>query len=298
MDKIDILVVTFNQEKFILECINSILNQTYKNISIKVFDDCSTDSTSSLLKKIKDPRIELHFSKSNLGVTENHNRALSSVSTKYFILTGGDDIFYNNKVEIQYNFLKKNKSVAFCGHNLNVINSFSEKIDLMKTNFFLRSGRGYKKWLNNGMLCGALSIMYNKEYIDNKYDVRLKYASDWKLIIDILKENNKFKVLNKILGAYRRHNNNLTSIKYQKCVDDQLEALIILKNDGLISLKEYKKSYSYYYNYGIYNDYIYNKSGKKISLKIALINLFKFGMQYRFINIKFYIGLFKLIFKK
>lgn len=298
MEKIDILVVTYNQEKFIIECINSIINQTYTNITIKVFDDCSTDSTKHLLKEIDDPRIQLFFNKSNLGVTENHNKALSSVTSKYFILTGGDDIFYKDKVKTQYNFMEKNNNYAMCGHFLDIINTKSHKMSNWKTFLTFREGKGINKWLHNGMICGAMSLMYNTDYLNTKYDSRLKYASDWKLIIDILKSNKKFKVLNKTLGAYRKHDNNLTKVSYDKCVNDQLLALSILKDDGVISTRVYNKCFSYYYNYSIYIDYVMGKSGIEISFKTALFNLLKFGWAYSFISLRFFLAIFKLIFHK
>jgi glycosyltransferase involved in cell wall biosynthesis len=298
MEKIDILVVTYNQEKFIIECVNSILNQTYSNISIKIFDDCSTDSTKELLEEIVDPRIHLFFNKSNLGVNENHNKALSSVTSKYFVLVGGDDIFYKDKVEAQYNFMVKNNNYAICGHFLDIINHKSEILRKWKTHLHLRDSKGIDKWLNNGMICGAMSLMYNTDYLNTKYDSRLKYASDWKLIIDILKDDKKFKVLNNTLGAYRKHDHNLTTISYDKCVNDQLLALTILKDDGVINSRLYSKCFSYYHNYAIYIDFMFCKSGVEISFKTALYNLLKFGIAYRFINLRFYVAIVKLIFHK
>lgn len=296
MEKIDILVVTYNQEKFIVQCINSIQNQTYQNISIKIFDDCSTDSTKDLLNEIDDPRIQLFFSKSNLGVTKNHNKALSSVTSKYFVLVGGDDIFYKDKVETQYNFMRNNKSYAICGHFLDIINHKSEILRKWKTHLHLRDGKGIDKWLNNGMICGAMSLMYNTDYLNTKYDSRLKYASDWKLIIDILTDDKKFKVLNNTLGAYRKHDNNLTKVRYYECVSDQLLSLKILKDKGVINARQYSKCFSYYHNYGIYVDFMLLKSGAEISFKTALYNLVKFGLAYRFINLRFFSAIVKLLF--
>ena len=74
--KVAISVISYNQEKFISECIFSILNQSYHNLIIKVYDDGSTDKTVTILNKIKDPRLEVIGSTKNLGITKNSNRGI------------------------------------------------------------------------------------------------------------------------------------------------------------------------------------------------------------------------------
>ena len=72
-EKIDILLATYNGEKYLKEQLDSILNQTYKNIRIIISDDCSKDTTPEILKEYqkKDDRIELHIHKNNLCVVKN-----------------------------------------------------------------------------------------------------------------------------------------------------------------------------------------------------------------------------------
>ena len=64
-DTIDILLPTYNGEKYLKEQIDSILNQTYKNIRLIISDDCSKDSTPKILEEYreKDERIELYLQK-------------------------------------------------------------------------------------------------------------------------------------------------------------------------------------------------------------------------------------------
>ena len=68
METIDILLATYNGEKYVAEQIESILNQTYKNIHLIISDDCSTDKTRDILKKYEnDKRVEIHLQKENLN---------------------------------------------------------------------------------------------------------------------------------------------------------------------------------------------------------------------------------------
>ena len=69
-EQIDILLATYNGEKYIREQIESILNQSYKNIKLIISDDCSKDNTINILKEYekKDNRIKLYIQKENVGV--------------------------------------------------------------------------------------------------------------------------------------------------------------------------------------------------------------------------------------
>ena len=70
---VDVLLPTYNGEKYIKEQIDSILNQTHQNIRLIVSDDCSKDNTPQILKEYeqKDDRVEVYIQDENLGVVKN-----------------------------------------------------------------------------------------------------------------------------------------------------------------------------------------------------------------------------------
>ena len=71
-EKVDILLATYNGEKYIKEQIESILNQTYKNIQIIISDDCSKDGTRQILKEYeKNDKIKVFYQEENLGYVKN-----------------------------------------------------------------------------------------------------------------------------------------------------------------------------------------------------------------------------------
>ena len=108
-EKIDILMATYNGEKYIEEQINSILNQTYTNFRLVICDDCSTDNTYKLLKKIAsdDDRIVIYKNEKNLGYIKNFEKLLGMVESEYFMLSDQDDIWYETKIEDSFRLLKK-----------------------------------------------------------------------------------------------------------------------------------------------------------------------------------------------
>ncbi len=108
MDKIDILLATYNGEKFLREQLDSILNQTYKNFNLIISDDGSNDKTLQILKeyKEKDNRVIVYNHKENLGVISNFEFLLEKVNSKYFMFSDQDDVWNNTKIEKSLDKLK------------------------------------------------------------------------------------------------------------------------------------------------------------------------------------------------
>ena len=100
-ETVDVLLATYNGEKYIREQIESILNQTYQNIRLIISDDCSKDNTPEILREYekKDNRIELYIQEKNLGVVKNIEFLLSKVKNNYYMLSDQDDVWLSEKIE-------------------------------------------------------------------------------------------------------------------------------------------------------------------------------------------------------
>ena len=64
--KVSVIVNFHNSEKYIEECLNSIINQTYENLEIVLWDNCSTDKTYKVIKKFKDQRIKYFYNEKRI----------------------------------------------------------------------------------------------------------------------------------------------------------------------------------------------------------------------------------------
>ena len=108
-ETIDVLLATYNGEKYLAEQIESILNQTYKNIRILISDDCSKDRTQEILQEYekKDDRIKIFLHDRNLGSNKNFEFLLRQVESKFYMLSDQDDVWLRNKVEIFLKYLKE-----------------------------------------------------------------------------------------------------------------------------------------------------------------------------------------------
>ena len=106
MELISVIVNVFNGEMFINKCINSIVNQTYKNIEILIINDGSTDNTLKICKSIKDKRIRI-ISTSNLGLSLSRNVGIDNAKGNYLYFVDVDDFIEKDTIEYLYNLCKK-----------------------------------------------------------------------------------------------------------------------------------------------------------------------------------------------
>ncbi|MEA1916325.1 MAG: glycosyltransferase family 2 protein [Campylobacterota bacterium] len=99
---VSIAMCTYNGERFINEQLDSILNQTYKNLEIIITDDCSSDKTVEIIREYEksDSRIKFHQNEKNLGFVKNFEKAISFCSGEYIALADQDDIWKLNKLEV------------------------------------------------------------------------------------------------------------------------------------------------------------------------------------------------------
>ena len=118
-ETVDILLTTYNTNPEYLKIqIESILNQTYKNIKLIISDDCSTKKkVREILEQYakKDKRIELYFQEKNIGCTKGFEFLLNKSTSDYIAFSDHDDIWYENKIEESLKILKeKNVSLVYC----------------------------------------------------------------------------------------------------------------------------------------------------------------------------------------
>lgn len=117
--KVTIVCVTYNQEEYIRQCLDSLVMQK-TNFSYQIFvgEDCSTDNTRAIVKEYADKysdKIIPFFREKNLGSTENFCDLVDRINTPYFAFCDGDDFWTDeNRLQKQYDFMEKNPSYSAC----------------------------------------------------------------------------------------------------------------------------------------------------------------------------------------
>jgi glycosyltransferase involved in cell wall biosynthesis len=108
----DILIPTYNGAECILETIQSILTQSYKNFSIIICDDCSKDDTIKVIHTIKDKRIKIYPGKKNVGYPQNLEKCRQHATADIIFLMGQDDILGKDALLKTYQAFKLSDNIG------------------------------------------------------------------------------------------------------------------------------------------------------------------------------------------
>ena len=127
--KISVIIPTYNRETLIVDSINSVLNQTYKNIEVIIVDDGSVDNTQQEIDKIKDNRIKYIKLEKNYGAPNARNIGIKNAVGQLISFQDSDDILYPNKLEKQFhNIINKKSNLDFCKIKVIFNSSYSHHI--------------------------------------------------------------------------------------------------------------------------------------------------------------------------
>ena len=128
MVKISVLIPSYNVEKYIRECLDSIVNQTFEDMEIICIDDGSTDSTLDILNEyaLKDSRLRVYENKENKGVSYARNYLLNLAKGKYIFFMDSDDYLELDALEKAYN-LTEEKSLDILMFKIRHFNNKTKK---------------------------------------------------------------------------------------------------------------------------------------------------------------------------
>ena len=227
MHKISVIVPVYNASKFLNECIDSLINQTYKNIEIILVNDGSSDNSLEICQSYNDNRI-IAIDKKNGGVSSARNKGLKKASGDIITFLDSDDFLELDAIEnINNLFNKHNPDVL--RFNYKILNGEVQKIDSKLL--------GFNKNLQEEFLKGNIPayvhlIAVKKEMIDNlTFDENLIMMEDLLFIIELLNRTNKVFVTDLVTLNYRIHEDSCTNSKtnYKKVIDGILKVNLRLK---------------------------------------------------------------------
>ena len=127
---VSVVIPCYNAEKYVEQAVRSIMNQTYKNLEILITDDCSTDESFAILRRLaeEDSRIKLFQNEQNQKIVRTLNALVERANGKYIARMDADDISLQKRIEKQVAFLEANPDIAICGTNAWHINKDGNKI--------------------------------------------------------------------------------------------------------------------------------------------------------------------------
>lgn len=211
-DTVSIITPSWNSEKYIVDTIRSVQNQTYANWEMIIVDDCSSDHTVDIVEAIAetDSRVKIFRQSVNGGAAKARNRSLNESTGRFIAYLDADDIWKPYKLEKQVAFMQQKK----CGFSCASYEVIDDNGNALNKQVHMLPEVDYVGFLTNNLL-QTVGIMIDTEIIDKKYlvmpDIRRRQdAATW---LQILKAGYKCYGIDEILAEYRRAKGSLSSNK-------------------------------------------------------------------------------------
>jgi glycosyltransferase involved in cell wall biosynthesis len=207
---ISVAIATYNGGQFLKDQLNSIYNQTYKNIEVIITDDCSTDGTLEILEEYSQKYgLNYYINEKNLGVVKNFERALSLCGGEYIALADQDDIWLPEKIQNLVNEIG-NYSLIFSDAIL--VDTYGNKIaeSLKKvSNYIADTETPFLQLFYRKNIYGC-TMFFRKELLQKALPIPDDVGQhDWWLPI-VAAKNRGIKYLDRRLMFYRQHKNNIS----------------------------------------------------------------------------------------
>jgi len=242
------LITTYNAEEWIKECIHSVCKQSYSDLQILIIDDGSFDSTTKIISKINDPRIDLYI-KPHSGISKSLNFAIDKIRGEYVARMGADDYCDSNRIMYQMKFKTENPEYGIVGSNYYLIDGKNNLISKMRN-------PTKDKWIKNIMTlkCSVWdgSALFDSNIFRIGFNEKLLAGEDWDFFLRVL-DKTKFYNLRNFLTYKRIHDNNISnshvaSLESKRILINFNESLILTSHDkNKVAQSYFNIGYLYYY---------------------------------------------------
>ena len=241
---IDIIIPNYNKAKYLNQCLDSILSQTYKNWKIYLVDDNSHDDSTKILKKYENiDNINFFLLKENKGPAFCRNYAIDKSSSEFIAFMDSDDFWPKDKLKKQINeMLKNDYNFTYTDYNF-FLNNNEKKIKTVKMPLFL----DYKNFILKSSMSTS-SIIISRNSLEN---VKFKNVDqeDYLFKCDLLKKGETAFNSKDTFVYYRINKNNRSANKLKNLVSlwqinkihNQLNFFTNLKSLFFISINSLKK---------------------------------------------------------
>ncbi len=214
---VSVIIPTHNAESHIGKTINSVRNQSFGDWELIVIDDCSQDSTCSIVERMMpdDNRIQLLKNETNMGVAQTRNRGLELCKGKYVAFLDADDIWYPDKLEQQIELAEK--------ENADIVYSSYDIIDVddkqTKSSYIVPKTVSYEELLRENVIGCSTVLITGK--MGKKYRFTEEfYHEDYVMWLQILKDGYKAVGITDVLVKWR-HLENARSFNKRKAAKNR-----------------------------------------------------------------------------
>ena len=239
---VSVIVPCYNHEKYVEQTIESIVNQTYKNIEFIIIDDGSKDNSPTIIKRLSKKYGFYFEEQENMGLSATLNKMIKMSKGKYIADIASDDICTLDKIEILVNEFEKldDDYAVVCGNarfiddqgkilvrekNNTNFNSFVEYAIDGINNFDLKKDFGnYDTFIVNNYIPSIATLIKKDALLDvGLYDEEFS-LEDWSMWFKLAKKY-KFYYIDSIVVKYRIHDKNSLKTMSKKLEEDFFEIL-------------------------------------------------------------------------
>jgi glycosyltransferase involved in cell wall biosynthesis len=177
--KLSVLMTNFNEEKYINESIQSVMENSIDDFELIIVDDGSTDSSINVIKMWQkiDKRILLIRNSTNLGVAKSKNLGLTHCQGDFIAMMDADDICMPNRFESQLHFLARNPEISLCGGAMYLLMDEGNQLKKAIT-------KNIEKSLMIQNSFNHPTIMMRRDIVDSgifRYSPKFRHTEDYRL---------------------------------------------------------------------------------------------------------------------
>lgn len=257
MKKLAILMPTYNAESYLVDSVESVLNQTYADFDFYIYDDCSVDNTAEIIAKYNDQRIFYRKNPENLGVAKILNIGLEELLPQYEYIArmDADDWCYSERFKKQIAFMEANSHIDMSGTQGYWLKNINEEPD---SGWQYPVSHSYLKYyLLFGASFGHSSLIFrSKSFLNKKfrYNELIATCEDWDLWIQIANNGNVAN-LPDFLMKYRilENSNHRSSDKIEKHFQERSKIISGYWSHFGLNLTP-EQVFEYYYDKPKYSD--------------------------------------------
>lgn len=226
MDKVSVILTSYNYEDYLSEAIESVLNQTFKYFELIIIDDFSVDKSREIIEyyKDKDERIKIIFHNINQGIAKTLNEGLNVASGKYIAFLNSDDVWSINKLEKQLKKLEKDDNLIVWTEGT-IIDKYSKPI---KNQTFTKMYRALNKKKSGNIFIELLyenfilfsSVIFKRENLDIlRFNEKIKFINDYLFWTELARKYN-FYYIKEPLVNLRIHEKNTLRSDFKRLFND------------------------------------------------------------------------------
>lgn len=259
---VSVIIPVYNAEKYIYQCLDSVFNQTYKNIEVIIINDGSQDKSKEIILQIIDKyKNVVYIEQENQGLSVSRNKGLSIVKGRYILFLDSDDYLDINSIKLLYEkAINTDSDMVIMGHKkvYDYKHKYEELIPINVDEDKIYKGKDICEMMLNRKIQGYAWDKFIKTEKINKSELYFepkRYIEDLYPMFKLVYNCEKITFVNKPLYNYRQVMSSISNKRNEKIINDYIYA-----HDKVLDFIKEKNEFNsesiFYFKYGAFRTII------------------------------------------